>query len=90
MPANSSLFLTFIPLKSGVYEIADDSRIGALRTFGTITFATALGGGGQRLSEAAPPASNLAMLIAEATEGGTVTLPLASLTTFNETMLLHP
>ena len=78
MPANSSLFLTFIPLKPGVFDFADDSRIGALRTFGTITFVTALGGGGQRLSEAAPAAANLAMLIAEAKEGGTVTLPLAA------------
>jgi hypothetical protein len=36
MPANSSVFLTFVPLKAGTFEVGDDSRLGALRAFGTI------------------------------------------------------
>jgi len=75
IPANSSVFLTFMPLKAGTFEVGDGSRLGALRAFGTITFVASLGGG-ERPSEAAPPAANLAMLIAEAKDEVTVTLPL--------------
>jgi hypothetical protein len=75
MPANSSVFLTFVPLTAGTFEIGDDSRLGAIRAFGTITFVESLGGG-ERPSEAAPPAANLALLIAEARDGGTIILPL--------------
>jgi hypothetical protein len=53
MPANSSVFLTFVPLKAGEFEVGDDSRLGAFRAFGTITFVTSLGGG-KRPSEARP------------------------------------
>ncbi len=68
LPANSSVFLTFMPLKSGTFEIGDGSRFAGLAATGTITVVAAVGGG-ERLSEAARPAANLAMFMAEVLEG---------------------
>ena len=68
LPANSSVFLTFMPLKAGTFEIGDGSRFAGLAATGTITVVTAVGGG-ERLSEAARPAANLAMFMAEVLEG---------------------
>lgn len=70
LPPNSSVFLTFVPLRAGTYEVEDDARIAGIGAKGTVTFVNP--GTLARLPEAARPAADLALLIAEARDGQTI------------------